>query len=427
VQSDLHIPEAGAAGREHADNGPGARPSVTAAVKERWSRFWFGGDVPMALAAISVVAFALRIYHATHHDFTGDETPNIQIADSIRLNPANLHLAFTSAGHPLLIVYMAHIGSLIFGKTLLGYRLPMVVIGTLTCWVVYRFGREIGGKTVGLWAAALLAVDQFHVTGSGSLHVHDIPLIFFGALALLSCCHISATGPTRPFMTMGLWMGLAYLGKETALMIWPAIWLFFLISKDRRAVLLDPRWYLAHAIFAAVVAPDVVWNLVNVSSGGYVDDSLGKVFGGGLPFHGKAFSLFIGEIVMRFDPYAFGGQEGYWCWPLRTMSWIAGVVYLVSAAVAWRFRQSPGIVLLELCFLVTFAIVTVTPGSQFFWDPYWWAAMAVAPAVILTGLCFDQLVRWRTGSVWLLAGLVGWLLLTTARTLTQVPFNYLTC
>jgi hypothetical protein len=53
--------------------------------------------------------------------------------------------------------------------------------------------------------------------------------------------------------------------------------------------------------------------------------------------------------------------------------------------------------------------------------------MAVAPAVILTGLCFDQLVRWRTGSIWLLAGLVGWLLLTTARTLTRVPFNYLTC
>ena len=130
---------------------------------------------------------------------------------------------------------------------------------------------------------------------------------------------------------------------------------------------------------------------------------------------------------MMFEPGAYGGQQGYWCWPLRTMNWTAGLVYLVAVPAAWRFRQRPGVVLLGLCFLVTFAIVTIIPGSPDFWDPFWWASMATSPAVIMTGLCFAALVGWRRHSLWVLAALLGWLLVATTRTLTEVPFSWVTC
>ena len=384
------------------------------------------GSYPVALWAIVLIAFGLRLYHATSHDFTGDEDPNILLADSIRLNLASPHLVFTSAGHPLLIAYLAHFGSLVFGKSLLGYRMPLVLIGSLTCWAVYRLGRELDGKAVGLWAAALIAVDQFHVTASGTVHCHDVPLVFFGTLALLSCYRITPQGSLRPFLSLGLWMGLAYLGKETALMIWPALWLFFLLSKERRAVLRDPRWYLAHILFLAVVAPDITWNLAHVSGGGYLRESAGKALGGALRVHGRALSLFLGEVVMIFEPDALGGLSGYWCWPLRTMHWVAGGLYLFATAWACRFRQRPGVFLLELCFSVTVLAVTLTPGKEV-WDPFWWAAMAMIPAVILSGLYINQCVNRDHRSVWVFTPLLVWLLLRTIQTLMEVPFSIEDC
>ena len=379
------------------------------------------GEYPIALWAIFLLALGLRVYHASNHSFTADEVPNIRIAETIRLSLSEPHLVFRSQGHPLLIVYMTHFSSLVFGKSLLGYRAAMVLMGALTCLALYRVGKEVDSKSVGLWAAALIAVDQFHVTRSGSLNSHEIPLVLFGTLALLSCARIAPQGDLRPFIGMGAWMGLAYLGKETALMLFPALWGFMLLSKERRAVLTDPRWYLAHLVFAAVVAPDIIWNLAHASDGGYMQESYGKAFGGTAQIQFKALSLFIGELFMMVDPNVLGGRSEYWWWPNRTMYWVAGLLYLYCTLWAWRFRRKPIVLLLQLAFLVTVLVVTVMPGKQRF-DPFWWASMAMSPAIILSGLYLSEWVRRTRRSLWVIVPLLVWLLGRTVQTLSGVPF-----
>lgn len=382
-----------------------------------WARL-LDGDTPLALWLIVLFALLLRVYQTSHHPFTSDELINIPIVDAIRLSLSNPNLVLSGPDHPLLNVYAAHISTLLLGKTLIGYRAANAVFGTLTCLAVYLLAREIGGKPAGLWAAALLAIDQFHTTLSGALNSNDAGAILFGTLALVSGTRIKPQASLKPFLGLGLWFGLAYLSKETAVLLAPALWLFFAFSPERRPVIRDPRWYLAHAVFLLVVLPDL-WNLA--TTGGWLQSSSGKALNGdGLPIQGKALSLFFGEIVMWFKPEVLGGVKSYWCWPLRTVHWVAGVLYFAAIIWAWRRRREPAVLLVLLFLCVTFLAVSLMPG-QAFWDPFWWAAMTISPAVALAGVLLGTLTRRSPRSLWLVLPLMTWL---TVRTVSQQMTEY---
>lgn len=380
----------------------------------------FAGEYPLALWAILAVALGLRIFQASNHQFTIDEIPELEVANSIRLNPLNLHLVFGGGRHPLLFAYLIHVGGLIFGPSLVGYRAPIILIGVLTCVAVYRLGRVAGTKGAGLWAAALMAIDQFHVTFTGDLQPAAAAVILFGTLAFLSCTRITPRARLGPFLGLGVWMGLAYLTNQTALMIFPALWAHMLVSRERRAILRDRRWYLAHVVFAAVVAPDIVWNLAHLSTGSYLNLSLHKATGAAFMFRGKFLSLFLGEILMIWDPNILGGP-GYWCWPHRTTHWVAGVFYLGAVLWAVRHRSNPVVSLLLTTFLVVAVVVTLVPGDSTF-DRYWWGAMAMCPAVILSGMLIDVWVSRTRRSLWIVTPLAVWLLVRTVLILDAVSF-----
>lgn len=365
-----------------------------------------------------VFALGLRVYQASHHVFTSDELMNIRIADTIRLSLSDPHIVLAGPDHPLLNVYTSHIGALVFGKTVIGYRVANVLFGALTCWAVYLLAREIGKRNAGLWAAALLAIDQFHTTLSGAVNSNDVGVIFFGTLALVSCARLTPQAGLRPFLGLGLWMGLAYLSKETAVLLFPVPWIFLLLSRERRAVLMDSRWYLAHLVFLIVVAPDL-WNLA--TTGGWLQASSNKAIqGNGFPIQGKVVSLFFGELVMMAEPDILGGTDRYWCWPLRTVHWAAGVLYLFATVWALRFWRQPAVLLLQLCFWVTVFAVSLMPGQDY-WDPFWWASMAISPAVAFSGVYLSEWTRGRIQRVSVAALLLAWLLV---RTVSQQMTTY---
>jgi hypothetical protein len=103
------------------------------------------------------------------------------------------------------------------------------------------------------------------------------------------------------------------------------------------------------------------------------------------------------------------------------MHWVAGLLYLYCTFWAWRFRQKPIVLLLQLAFLVTVLVVTLTPGGNRF-DPFWWASMAMSPAIIFSGLYFREWI-WQThNSLWFIVPLLVWLLAKTIHTMNGVPW-----
>ncbi len=180
---------------------------------------------PKTLWAILAVAASVRLLLAWIANLDYDESMIIAFAERFDLRPGNnLPLAWQTIDHPLLTVYVVKTSGFLFGNSDFGLRILHVVFGTGTVFLVFLLGRKVSSVHTGLYAAALLAVDRFHHTWS-SFFIPEILLLFFTALALLLYLRAMETQSRKDFALLGAALGLAYLSKETAILLFPIIWL----------------------------------------------------------------------------------------------------------------------------------------------------------------------------------------------------------
>ncbi len=143
----------------------------------------------------------------------------------------------------------------------LAYRLPAVLLGTLTGVAVWRLGVMLAGPVAGLWAAALYALAPHMVVGAGLMVLPDAPLdaaLAWLAVALARLAQAPAPPPVRAWVWPGLLLAAAMASKLTALLVPPAVllWLGF----GRRAWLATPGPWIGAAVGFAGLVPTLVWN-----------------------------------------------------------------------------------------------------------------------------------------------------------------------
>ncbi|MFH0795100.1 MAG: glycosyltransferase family 39 protein [bacterium] len=123
--------------------------------------------------------------------------------------------------------------SAVFGLDLMNYylwfgRTYMAVFGTLAVWVVYLLGRRLGGRRLGLFAAALLAVVPIAVLGSRHMK-EDMPLGLFSTVAILFLADLLHRHRVRDFLraavAAGVCFGTKWLGGIILLPCILAAWL----------------------------------------------------------------------------------------------------------------------------------------------------------------------------------------------------------
>ncbi len=336
--------------------------------------------LPPTLWLILAVALALRLLGAWCANLTFDERAHVALADTIDLRPGHLHLVTRTVSHPLLAVYVMKLSGLLFGTSDFGLRLLHSLAGALTVVPIYFLGRRAFGAKAGLWAAALLAVDQFHASWSRVL-LHEGLMLLFASLFLLQLLRLLEKGTTRGFVLLGTLLGLAYLAKEAALLLIPVVWIYLLISPEHRALLRRPQWYLAHVVFLAVVSVDVWANIVGASES-YLARDLSFVTE---PFQlsMKSLSLYVGELFRSFvglDVLDVEYEQGH----VYTCFWPAGVFYLVAVAAAVRCWNDGPVRLMLVTFGFVFGLFFVMPGGGPY-EPFWWASISLIPAVICAG------------------------------------------
>jgi tetratricopeptide (TPR) repeat protein len=191
---------------------------------------------------------------------------------------------------------------------------------------------------------------------------------------------------TAGFARLGLWFGLAYLGKETGVLVVSVAWLFLALSREYRRVLIDPRWYLAHAVFLLVISPDLVWNLLHFSESYLHRDA--HMLSSGFQVQFKPFSLFLGEVFrMLLDKNVL--DVDYDVGNAFACHWPAGLLYLAALAVIPRWGR-PADRLLLVAFAFVFVLFTLLPGAGRF-DPYWWSSPTLISAVMFAGRLLEQL------------------------------------
>src|SRR5919201_1451464 len=114
-----------------------------------------------AITAVTVAAFALRIYHLGSHSLNGGD------------EPFSLALAQRSFGHMLGLFGFEANGTLdsivlwplirIFNQSEAAIRSPAMIAGTLAVPAIWWAGREIVDRRAGLAAALLMAVSPMAV------------------------------------------------------------------------------------------------------------------------------------------------------------------------------------------------------------------------------------------------------------------------
>ncbi|MCD6049925.1 MAG: arnT [Verrucomicrobia bacterium] len=205
----------------------------------------------LAYVLIAVIFLARIGYHAAGKiELTEDEAYQWQWAK---------HPALSYYSKPPMIAYTQWLGTSIFGDNELGVRFFSAVLAALMSVILLRFFyRELGLRPA-LWAVVLPLCMPLVAVGSILMTIDPLN-VFFWMLAMMSGWRAVQTNSTNQWLLVGLWMGLGFLSKATALFQLLSWAVFFVLWPSARACLRSKGPWLALVINALASIPVLIWN-----------------------------------------------------------------------------------------------------------------------------------------------------------------------
>ena len=296
------------------------------------------------------------------------------------------HLALSYYSKPPLIAYTQFFGTFLWGDTAFGVRFFSPVIGAVLGLLVLRFfAREVNARA-GFFLLLIITATPLTSVGAVLMTVDPLSVLFWTAAMLAGWRAEQENGTTRQWLWVGLWMGLGFLSKYTALLQLLCWAVFFALWPAARKHLRRPGPYLALLVNLICALPVLIWN----SQQQWI--TVTAVAGNaGLESAWRPTLRYLGEFV--------GAEAGL----LNPIFFVA----TVWAAIAfWRHgRHDPRLVYLFsmgaplfLAYLLYSFRSRILPN---------WIAPSVLPLFCLMVIYWD--IRWRLGAArikpWLIAGL----------------------
>jgi 4-amino-4-deoxy-L-arabinose transferase-like glycosyltransferase len=237
---------------------------------------WRKARVEIAVvSALTLLAFALRAIHleSLPYPMSGDEgSVGLEGRRILNGTLTNMFVAGWSS-QPVLSFLWPAISMRLFGEDLLGLRLSVVLVGSLTVPALYLLARAMFDRVVATVAAFLLAVMALHVHFS-RIAVNNIDTTLFGCVVFFLVYRALETRRTGWFVAAGLASGFAvysFAGTRLAPILAAAILLLSFAAN--RSIRSEWRKFLLF-VFAAGVAvlpiaiyflrhPDIAFARVN--------------------------------------------------------------------------------------------------------------------------------------------------------------------
>ncbi|MEK6791422.1 MAG: glycosyltransferase family 39 protein [Deltaproteobacteria bacterium] len=241
-----------------------------------------------------------------------------------------LDLSYYSKGPAIAYVIALFTG--IFGDTALGVRFGAVLFSTASSWMLYLLGRDMfGSEKAGFYGAILANVIPIFAVGA-VLMTPDVIFIFFWIIAVYCMMKALQRRDGLFWYLAGISIGLGFMGKYTALLIYPCLLLYLLFSYKDRFWLKRKEPYIAGIISLLVVTPVIYWNI----SHGQVTirHTLGHAHATDAAYSFMTALEFVASQVLLITPIVF-----------------AGLVWGVARSFAAGFRYREGA--LKLAFFTT--------------------------------------------------------------------------
>lgn len=207
----------------------------------------------MATAAlILVLAAVLRLFNLERFGFNSDEAVYSGQAAALAGHTDYAQLFGIFRAHPLLVHFIVSLGYRLTGVNDLVPRLVSVAFGVGLVAVGGGIGTVVRGRLVGLLTMLFIAISAYAVMVSRQMLL-DGPMAFFFALTLLFLALYVRRPRGRTLYAAACAAGLAFLSKETAILMVPAVLVFFMLARDVPLKLRD--LLISGLIYAVTIAP----------------------------------------------------------------------------------------------------------------------------------------------------------------------------
>jgi uncharacterized membrane protein len=156
------------------------------------------------LAAILLLASFLRLFHLNFQSVWMDEIYTLNVSDpSLTLKQLHDEVVLRE-GFPYLYFLILRVFYFIFGYTEMVARLVSALGGIAGVAAIYIFGKNIFNRQVGILAALMLAINEFHIAASQDARPYTLFVLF----ALIAFYRLAVFMKQQSFKN-ALWFGLA--------------------------------------------------------------------------------------------------------------------------------------------------------------------------------------------------------------------------
>lgn len=190
------------------------------------------GRLFLILGALMVIGAILRAWSLGTIGFNSDEAVYSGQAAALAGDPTYGGLFQVFRAHPLLVQYLVSLMFRIAVDDTLA-RLVAVAFGVAAIPLLYATGSLLYGRRVGIVAAAILTVMPYHVFVSRQILL-DAPMTTLFLLGIYCIARFVADGDGRWLYATAIAGGLAFLAKETAILLVPTAGAMVLVIPEIR-------------------------------------------------------------------------------------------------------------------------------------------------------------------------------------------------
>jgi 4-amino-4-deoxy-L-arabinose transferase-like glycosyltransferase len=177
---------------------------------------------------------------------------------------------------------------------------PLLYLGTSL--LVFAIARQLYDDTVAFFAALSTALTP-GVVFSARIISTDVPLLFFWALALLAYLKLVNGADRRWAVVLGVALALGTLAKYAMVYFLLGAGLAAWLDRDARRLLFARELWLALALAALLIAPNIYWNLTHgLATFRHVGDN---IEGSGFKLNPLRALEFIASQFAVFGPVLF--------------------------------------------------------------------------------------------------------------------------
>ena len=296
---------------------------------------------------IALALFAVHMLYAARYGVFRDEMYYVACGN---------HLAFGYVDHPPLVAWMARLEVSLLGDSPRALRFLPAVLAAANVALCAELARLFrGGAFAQVFAAVcIVAVPEY----LGLFHILSMNAVLPVAWAACATFAVRAVvfGETRAWFAFGVVAGVALEAKHSTLFFGAGVALALLATPERR-VYRTPGPWVAFAIAAVLLAPNVAWEQL----------------------HGWPTLEFMHNAqekkMVAMSPLAFVGASIQNMNPITLPVWLGGLAWLFVADRARPYR------FLGLAFVATAVIVIAGKGKPYYLAPAFpiaYAAGAVA-------------------------------------------------